>query len=196
MYELVFNIIGAFGFAIAVASFMWQVRTYKAERIEKVAAHLTASFGFELWGMDERKWSSLPPGLRDSYAVSALHLQVVNIGQMPLYIKDVVLCSGDEPNALGSVLCEHRFKPSSPADDGRLAPSEGRTFVLPISFAVTEEVSGGQAPRYWIAVRSTKGEVYREEGSHVWSYVKQCADMHAGWQEEYHRRHGNPGQAE
>jgi len=89
--------------------------------------------------------------------------------------RNVALCWRDESDAVGAVSNELHFIPSPPADD-RLEPSQWRRFVLPVSLKVEETPAGEPDPKYWVVVRSTKGELYRDDGSHIYDAVKYCAD--------------------
>lgn len=163
--------IGVLGFVLSCIALIWDRRKYIEEQRERVNVDLSVYCGMELDGITHDQLRFQPASVRDQYWVTALQLRVVNTGRCPIYIKDVVLCSGDESDDIGSSRMETHFK-ASPTCSGPLQPSELRRFILPIHPGVTYEPEKSK----WICIRSSKGEIYRDDSSNVAHYVQHCAE--------------------
>lgn len=147
------QIIGVAGFALAVASLLWQVQTWREGHKERITVTLRNQAPDELAVMRGRQ--SKP----------ALVAEVVNVGRVSVFVKEVVLervATNEPPPSFGpgpvDGIVRAEFQRPDDADEGlvagqasQFALTEGAGFLK--KFLESEEV--------WLAVRSNRGELCR-----------------------------------
>lgn len=151
--SLIASVLGLLGFLLSVISLGWQIRTYNEGLVEKALVRLSVTFDLRM--------HDVPPGDDDSWMRRKkvdLAVEVVNIGQHPLFVKSVRLVVPC-PEAAGSEIRE--FQPAKdsktgiPIDPGGAAIYRGGLWDLsqhPLDVLEPKE-------QYCVVVESNKGFV-------------------------------------
>ena len=189
MWEPTSHIVGLLGFILALVVFFWNVIRYINERKERATADLSLRWGPDLQGMNINinQWSMIPASLRDSLSQPALELRIVNVGQVPIYLKEAALCSGDKSLRTGGVH-KSTFQPAPPCESP-LQPGQSRRFVLNLlSPGHLERLSSDLGTNVCVSISSAKGEIARLEGKQLRATLAQAAR----WARAYQRAQPRP----
>jgi hypothetical protein len=146
------EVLGVLGFILALASLFWQAWAHRDARRERVAAQL-----------DLR----CPPGVR----AFTLFVRILNAGRVPVYLKEVALCSGKVGEEVESLSLQ-----AYPGASGPLQVGQERQFILaPWPPEMLHAISLQPEDRVWLSVSAPKGEILRIEGAEVRPYLAQIA---------------------
>ena len=158
------QVLGVCGFFLAIACLIWQVWSWKQDRVERVAGE--ASY-------------FMPVG--DKYGTLAVRLW--NSGNRPVYITSVALTRAREIPASEGIFADREFFETllaSPIPPNQsLAPGQPRTYTLlenSISMEMCSRFTSAPTEQVWVAVHSAAGEILRLDGREFISFIK-CIAM-------------------
>ncbi len=152
---MIFNIITILGFLLACISLGWQFWTFHKTHSERIKGTLYIT--------------TVP--ISSGKNVPALKLEIWNDGTVPVYVRSVSLCWGDEGYNLGDTVTELLFQSRFTVSDP-LQPGNGRTYILPaIAPQMFSKANEQPKEKVWVSVRSHKKEVLRIKDENLKAYL-------------------------
>lgn len=149
------------GFILAFISLVWQILTHRKTHEEQIKGKLSITV------------ITIRPGEN----VPALHLEICNDGSIPVYIKSVGLCWGNEGNKIGDTIFELLFK-GWPPIKGSIQPGDGRNYMLPaIAPQLLSKANDQPEDKVWVSIKSQKKEVLRLQGDDLKAYLAKMMEV-------------------
>lgn len=178
------HLLGVLGFVLSVVSLCWQVFVYRDSLAEKATVRLSRHQEFRL-NEDED-----PPAVIPSGGKSELSVEVVNIGQHPLYVRSVVLTA---PCPWVEDRSEVRnFTPDN-AGDAALQPGAAATYRIEGWDLSAHPLDSPDDPTkretYCVTVNSNKGVVSNSSPAIARSYeIEQLLSLRPGLRRKQRRK--------
>ncbi len=157
MLQKAVNIAAILGLLLAVLSFGWKIRAHRGTHVEKVSGELSIICS------------------RQGEASHVLQLTVVNIGNVPVYLKDPKLYLAIERQNLVPISfypCSTKKLPLEPGDSINYELPELKADLL----IVVSQLPDG---RVWIQIESQRKTLLRLKGAELKIFLIQMVIMNA-----------------